>query len=230
MIKFCCRCKMHKPIEQFYREVARPDGHKAACAECIKKDKLVTSEERYDKKRLFLMASTKVCRLCKEEKPKEAFRIAWGNKDKLDNSCAECSDANRRAQYKKNPNPHKESVKKWILKNPDKYRKHRNEASAQFKKDNPLICAAWAHTSYAIKTGRLKKTLCEICSNSEVEAHHPSHKQEHWLHVQFLCELHHGRANKMKGFKFYTKELDAEYEKRYCSPKVELVRRDDIAT
>lgn len=222
-IKICVRCKTHKPIDQFWKEIARPDGHKAACIECIKKDKLVTPEERAQKKEAFLMATTKVCRICKKEKPKSEFRIEWGNKDKLNNACMPCYDGNRRAQYQKNPVPHAESVKKWREQNKEKDRAFRNKYSKKFKEANPLIVAAWGHTTYAIKTGRLKKTPCEICNNPKVEAHHPSHKQEHWLNVQFLCALHHGRANKMKGFKYYTKELDAEYEKRNSARRSRLV-------
>lgn len=225
-LKMCGRCKTYKPLTAFRKCAASKDGYKPTCSECLKKADLELPEKLSAKKLAALTAETKVCRLCKEEKLKKEFRVEIGNRDKLSNVCIPCYDGNRRAQYKKNPEPHLAAVKKWNENHPDEYKAIRDRKSKEFKAKNPLIVAAWGHATYALKTGRLIKEPCCICPmpNWDVEMHHPSHKQEHWLNVQWLCHLHHGRANQMtEEFKLYTKELDAEWEKRYQQGKVELV-------
>lgn len=197
-MKMCVRCKVHKPIESFWKEKGRPDGHKAACAECVGADNKLTPEDRKKRKDALKTATTKVCRTCKEEKPKAEFRIANGNTDKLENQCEKCYDSNRRAQYKKNPGPHNESVKKWKENNPEKHRLIRDSAAARFKAANPKIQAAWDATQYAMKTGELVKTPCEMCGATPVEAHHPSYEPENHLWVQWLCHHHHYQANRIK--------------------------------
>lgn len=211
--KTCCGCKELRPFDEFRPFRHGAFGLRAKCKECEKtlRHENIEAARRNPKTH----EGEKVCRVCKELKSRTQFRINCQNKDRLDTACIECSDGNRRSAYQKNPLPHMLSVKKWRENNPEHNREISYRGSAKFKKDNPLICAAWAHAGYAMKTGRLVKTPCEICGNPEVEAHHMSHKQEHWLHVQFLCEKHHGRANKIKGdWKYYTKELDEINEAR----------------
>jgi hypothetical protein len=43
MIKKCGRCKLEKPIEEFFRNSARPDGHEQYCKQCSSANR----KERY---------------------------------------------------------------------------------------------------------------------------------------------------------------------------------------
>jgi len=44
-------------------------------------------------------------------------------------------------------------------------------------------------TARAIKLGKLKKQVCEICGDTEVHAHHEIYSN--YLNVRWLCPIHH---------------------------------------
>lgn len=46
---------------------------------------------------------------------------------------------------------------------------------------------------YAVKSGRLKRTPCELCGNPKVQAHHADYGKP--LEVRWLCRVHWRRAS-----------------------------------
>ncbi len=60
---------------------------------------------------------------------------------------------------------------------------------ASGRRRNPEKSAARMAVNYALKTGNLVKTPCEVCGNPKSQAHHPDYSKP--LDVRWLCFRHH---------------------------------------
>jgi hypothetical protein len=119
-----------------------------------------------------------VCPMCKKEKPFEAFYPSSSKRNKRATYCIMCekeySKKRRLAGLEKKKDykslRHKEYVKMYKLKNPEKV----------FAGDT---------LRNSIKLGKNKKQPCEICGNPKSQGHHDDYSKP--LDVVWLCQEHH---------------------------------------
>lgn len=83
------------------------------------------------------------------------------------------------------------------------YRQSESGKATQARKDkkqqkiNPKHWGARAAVWRAVKSGRLERSDCQVCSSTKVEAHHHNgYEKEHWLDVVWLCNEHHVAAHR----------------------------------
>lgn len=91
-----------------------------------------------------------------------------------------------------------EACRRWREKN----REHERERHRAFRAANPdwwrkydygiKTQAKWK-VQHAVRTGKLKKTPCEVCGKTRVHAHHRDYDRP--LEVQWLCTIYHGEAH-----------------------------------
>jgi len=58
-----------------------------------------------------------------------------------------------------------------------------------YLKRNPKKRYATEQVAYAIRTGRLKKSPCEVCGEKKAHAHHDDYNEP--LNIRWLCNKHH---------------------------------------
>ena len=133
----------------------------------------------------------KKCFKCEIEKPySEFYRHAQMGDGHL-GKCKECTKADvgenyamRREQYveyerKRNLDPERRAKKKIY---DDRHRaKHPERAEAR------------SSVHKATKLGKLQKKPCEVCGDTETQAHHTDYSKP--LDVQWLCWTHHMEAH-----------------------------------
>lgn len=131
---------------------------------------------------------TKVCFKCDAELPITNFykhpMMADGHLGK----CKACTRydvrENRKAkaeyynEYDRKRSKNKERIAKMVAAVPDDVRRAR------------------AATHYAVKVGKIRKTLCEVCGAEKVEAHHLDYANP--LNVMWLCRKHHANTHRME--------------------------------
>lgn len=79
-----------------------------------------------------------------------------------------------------------------------KYKQAEKERAQKSKAKYPEKYKARSAVNNAIQLGKLKKGMCEICGNPEVEAHHDDYSKP--LDIRWLCAEHHGKQHrKWKG-------------------------------
>lgn len=80
-------------------------------------------------------ATTKICTMCKQEKPVTEFALHKNMKGGIYSNCKMCTSAIRKREYKKNPEYYKKKASIYFLNNKEKvYRR-----SAEYNKKKPLI-------------------------------------------------------------------------------------------
>ena len=85
--KRCPRCGLLKPIKEFYRNRARPDGRSDWCKDCKK-------DHKYSKPPVAtIMPGQKQCTSCKVIKSRSEFHRCSNRADGLQSRCKECSRA-----------------------------------------------------------------------------------------------------------------------------------------
>lgn len=118
---------------------------------------------------------SKVCNRCGIEKQLGDYHRSKCKPDKKQPACKQCQ------------------------KEMGKVNKARSGARAQArirrlaKPTDPVILRARARARHAVKTGRLVKGPCKVCSTTEeIEMHHyKGYAPEHALDVEWLCHQHH---------------------------------------
>lgn len=68
----------------------------------------------------------------------------------------------------------------------------RDELSRQSNDRHPDRRRARVAVGNAIRDGRLEKSVCEVCGDARVEAHHADYSKP--LAVRWLCPIHHREA------------------------------------
>ncbi len=74
---------------------------------------------------------------------------------------------------------------------------YKTEEYRRYRKKNPEKIRAHAQLNYAIKSGTLKRSPCEVCGEGRkyhVHAHHDDYSKP--LEVRWLCPIHHKLAHK----------------------------------
>lgn len=108
--------------------------------------------------------------------------------------CKECVHKTYLKRYA-NPKSRKAllgSSVNWKKRNPERHAK----LAREYRKKHPEKIMAQNRLNYAIRKGRLKRQLCEICGAGKAHAHHVSYEPKDWYNVRWLCyvchELEHG--------------------------------------
>lgn len=108
----------------------------------------------------------------------------------------------------KNKQKEKEYRLKWIEDNKEKMRLYRKNYILRNKEKIKLYRKDWvlrnrnkqiAHQiiQNLIKTNKIKRMSCEICSDPKTDAHHHDYTKP--LEVAWLCRIHHTEEHKRLG-------------------------------
>ena len=145
----------------------------------------MTEIEKYDENRVM-----KTCKVCLIEKDLSQFYSDPRMKDGLKKSCKDCLRKQSR-DYARSPSVRAARKEKYKLESTDpEIREIRSKKSCAAAKKYRLKHNARSAVARALKTGTLIRGVCEICGNTETEAHHNDYTKQ--LEVRWLCVLHHG--------------------------------------
>lgn len=108
-MKVCSRCKQEKPITDFYKNNNNKSGLDSHCKSCH--NTRINERRRKQRKALreltkaipseVIPLRTKVCNICKQEKPITEFYTNTTKKDGLDSYCKPCRNIMQRDRYRK---------------------------------------------------------------------------------------------------------------------------------
>ncbi|KKM01344.1 hypothetical protein LCGC14_1795370 [marine sediment metagenome] len=124
---------------------------------------------------------TRICGLCREEKPIEEY---YRNKSRPSGRgfwCKECCKGYERLPHRKGRHAKWRGSSKGI----ERTRQYNQEHYAEEKPKNQTRSA----TKRLVKLGVIKKMPCGICGDGNSQAHHPDYTQP--LEVVWLCQSHH---------------------------------------
>lgn len=165
-MKECFKCRVVKPLSEFYRHAEILDGHLNKCKECAKRDvqtNYKTNREHYveyERGRAGLPHRVEARkRYMQTERGREAHReagIRW-----------RCSEYGQRKIAEHNV--------RYRLENPEKRKAHHA-------------------VNNAVRSGRVKKQTCETCGSQRTRAHHEDYSKP--LDVRWLCPKHHKAAHR----------------------------------
>ena len=133
------------------------------------------------------LSETKVCPMCKEEKPASEFYVNRAQGGRLCSYCKPCSLERKnasRAQRSKYDQAYRAA-------NADKRRRWARERATVKKRAKDAL-------SRAIETGRMVRPAnCSECGRSDVQiqGHHPDYSKP--LDVVWLCPTCHGAAHRV---------------------------------
>jgi len=129
----------------------------------------------------------KECFKCKEIKDIDDFYKHPKMSDGHINKCKECTKKDVKKNYFKNREAYIEY---------DRQREqtlHRKKLKIKYqkqtRKNNPQKYKCTTMVNHAIKKGKIKKGLCEVCNNEKVEAHHEDYDKP--FDINWLCKKHH---------------------------------------
>lgn len=128
--KECRDCREGKPLSEFSKNSAKPDGLMLYCKPCMS----VRYKKHYDTKVVAPESRppSKICSRCGVEKPAEQFTPVKGRKSGLKSYCKECSNAQLRDRYRADP----ESEKLRHKEDYDRNREARLETGRAYKVAN----------------------------------------------------------------------------------------------
>jgi len=106
--------------------------------------------------------------------------------DRLLGKCKECAKADVKARYEVVNG--RADYERERAKRPE-----RKADGARYlrsrRKNHPERDAARAKVGFAVRSGKLKRLPCEVCSDSKTQAHHDNYLKP--LEVKWLCFKHH---------------------------------------
>jgi len=137
-------------------------------------------------------ANEKLCSMCKEVKPLEAFSPNKSGPLGRASRCKECGSKVSKEIYGRNPEPQKQRSAEWLKARPD----YVKEADKRRYQKHPNHTKARTAVFRAIKEGSLSVTPCVVCGSEKVHGHHHSYEKEFWLDVVFLCTKCHGEVHR----------------------------------
>ena len=130
----------------------------------------------------------KKCFKCGVERPLTEFYKHPKMKDGRVNKCKECNKRDVRKNRAENVEYYREYDRKRYREDPS-FKQRIAETTRRWNKSNPLGYKAHYLLGNAIRDGRLKKGVCEICGDKNVHGHHDDYNKP--LDVRWLCPAHH---------------------------------------
>jgi len=158
----------------------------------------------------------KPCFKCGETKPLSAFYKHPMMADGHLNKCKECNkrdvilnrldkveyyneyDRNRSYVGSDRSNAQKAAVRKKYQESED-FRIKRKDVLAKQRRENPAKASARTSLGNAVRDGKITRpTTCSSCGkiDCEIQGHHWSYLEEHWLDVMWLCTECHGKEHR----------------------------------
>lgn len=137
----------------------------------------------------------KTCSCCKETKPLDCFHKRGEHRRSHCKDCRRTRESERNREracryYYANYDKSREGAKRWAEENPEKM----NEYKYAWRRRNQQKARAHWTVSNHLRSGNLKKGLCEECGSDETHAHHDDYDQP--LEVRWLCARHHSSLHK----------------------------------
>ena len=144
----------------------------------------------------------KECSACGKRKEESEFCVNKATSDGLTYRCRVCLgeyqkarrerlNASRPPDWKKKTEDMAAYMKAWKEAHPG----YMTKAKADWLKRNKDRQRVRDAVRYALKTGKLVKTACQVCGKDEVDGHHPDYSRP--LDVVWLCKEHHSQVHKM---------------------------------
>lgn len=133
------------------------------------------------------------CRKCQEVKPINQFPKPTGGLNVCWPNCLECEKKRIREYARRFTTAEKNSRLSPSALEKQKIAK-RNHSKTQRHLVPEKIRARDAIYK-ALKTGKIKRLPCEVCSNPKSEAHHEDYAKK--LDVIWLCKKHHGERHRI---------------------------------
>ena len=133
----------------------------------------------------------KTCFKCGEEKPLDDFYIHSRMLDGHLNKCKECTKRDVRLHRRTNGERAREYDRKR-----NKIRaktKAKREYQSAYGRANRIKRRAQGRVRRAIADGRIARQPCEVCGNTNSEAHHDDYSRP--LDVRWLCRAHHAELH-----------------------------------
>lgn len=131
------------------------------------------------------ISKLKRCGKCREYLSLDLFTFDKKTKDNLTCWCKECCSRSRKKYYYAN--------RKKVIDRTSEYRKNNPEISIKsfhnYKEKHPERIIAHNEIRRVMKAGELVRGSCEVCGQSNAEAHHDDYSQP--LEVRWLCKTHH---------------------------------------
>jgi hypothetical protein len=195
--KPCRKCGATKPLSDFPRRASMKDGTLNQCRAC---QAAYMRERRASNPKCAEVA--RAWREANKERLSEAGK-AWyrKNKEEVNRKHREWYQENRESKlaanrewYYANRDSRLEQCRAWHAANPESARR----SSARQWASKRQRCRARNAVNGAIRHGKLKRMPCVRCGSSEnIQGHHWSYEEEHWLSVTWLCRECHIRAHKI---------------------------------
>ena len=125
---------------------------------------------------------SKACFKCSETKPLAEFYKHSAMADGRIGKCKSCNKADVIANR---------LSKVEYYRNYDRERGSRQTAEdvRSYREANPNKYKAHGMVARAIRSGKLFRELCEVCSELDVHAHHDDYSKP--LNIRWLCPVHH---------------------------------------
>lgn len=164
--KQCRKCGAVKPLDSFYKQSARTDGHASNCKTCSD-----TINREYVKRNAEHIKAVRKVRNARNPEPARLRAKVW----RLENP--ERNAESTKKWKSDNPERWYESAKKWYLANPEKKKVHRQLRKA------------------VLKGEVIKVNTCQACGviDARIEGHHPDYSKP--LEVIWLCRSCHQRLH-----------------------------------
>ena len=134
---------------------------------------------------------SKKCFKCDVEKPMSEFYKHQQMGDGTLNKCKECAKNDVNTHRKNNI----ERIREY-----DRKRGNRQDSDylRKYRENNPEKYKATGMVHRAIRSGRLKKKVCEVCGlDKNIHAHHPDYSKP--LDVVWLCCVCHNKEHPKTG-------------------------------
>jgi len=176
--KSCFKCNTKKPLTDFYKHPMMADGHVNKCKECNKKDVRQNYQDNHDHFQKYERSRAHLPHRIK----------ARGYAGKIGNYCIIPSSHQAHSGRKAD-------AKFCFI--PSSHQSARSNPNA-YRLRNPKKARATGKVHYAIKSGKLIRQPCEVCSTTEnIHAHHCDYDKP--LDVMWLCQKHHSDWHKNHG-------------------------------
>ncbi len=170
VMKFCYKCDIDKPVEEFSNNKSTKDGLQSECKACVKVYRKKNRERDCLNKKLW----------------NEANKNHVANQRKLYLELNREQISKRKTQWRKD---NESAIKQ--------YRMNRREIAKislfKWKKTNGHKIRAHSAFNRALKMGHIEKSPCYICDDPKSQGHHEDYSKP--LEVVWLCALHHKRRH-----------------------------------
>lgn len=151
-----------------------------------------------------MVGRMKICISCDQPKPLTEFYKHPQMADGYLGKCKDCQKKNTKEARERNPEHYKkydqeragtDKRKRAVARYHATHKPLVNEIKKRWIQRNPEKRKAHHAVSNAIRDGKLKRQLCEVCGK-KAQAHHDDYSKP--LQVRWLCTHHHKQADQCR--------------------------------